>query len=174
LTPRRPLARSSLATLAAVTAATAPGCGGESTPPPDETRLPASWHGVWSVTVTFLECSSGGVVRETTSEQVLCEGAPLRLDFDDPLLTHLVCDGAVTDGTFELGCDQTYAVTADCDVTLHVTVAGAKAGDSFEGSGSFTTSNAERAAGACTDYPPICFDLALDGTRLRDPGAACP
>ena len=168
----RPFVASLLATLVT---AVLPGCGGAPAPPPDETRLPASWHGVWSVTMTLTDCSSGGVVQQTTSEQVLCEGAPLRFEFDHPLLTQLVCDGRVTDGTFELLCDQTYPATPDCDVTVHVTVAGTKAGDSFTGAGGFTTSNAERAAGACADYdPPLCFGLALEGTRLRAPGSQCP
>jgi hypothetical protein len=175
LPPCRPFVRNLLATLAAVTATAAPGCSGEPAPPPDETRLPASWHGVWSVTMTLSDCTSGGVVQETTSEQVLCEGAPLRFEFDHPLLTHLVCDGRVTDTTFELLCNQTYPAAPDCDVTLHVTVTGTKAGDSFSGAGNFTTSNAERAAGACADYdPPLCFGLAIEGARLRDPGAQCP
>jgi hypothetical protein len=170
----RKLARNLRGAFAVAAVAVMPGCAGDSAPPPDDTRLPGSWHGVWSVTVTFLDCTSGGVVQETTSEQVLCEGAPLRFDFDNPLLSHLACDGVVTDGTFELGCHETYGVAQDCDVTVHVTVAGTKAGDTFAGTGSFTTSNAERSADACIDYPPICFDLALDGTRLRDPGTGCP
>jgi len=149
------------------------GCGGEPPPTPDPTALPASWEGVWSVTFTTLDCGSGGVVNESTSEQVLCEGQPLRFDFDDPLLTHLECDGVVTDGSFDLECRQTWTVAPSCDVTLQVSLAGTRDGESFSGTGSLATTNQERAAGACADYLPICFDLQIEGTRLRPSSGEC-
>ena len=156
------------------------GCSAESPgpppgpPPPPAEGIPASWDGVWTVTLVVLDCDSGGVVQESSGEQIFCEGEPFRFEFDDPLLSNIECDGTVDDDTFELICEQTFTVLPDCDVALHVMLAGTKVGETFSGSGTLTTTNTENVPGACGDFLPLCFGLTIEGTRDRDSGADCP
>jgi len=153
----------------ALGAAALAGCGSDSPGPAPDPGLPESWAGTWSVTVTVLDCDSGGVVGETTAEQVLCAGEPLRFDLQQ---FEIECTGPITDADFEVDCTDVWPIP-DCVLTVHVTLAGTKTGDAFEGAGGIRTTAEPATPGSCDGYG-LCYDLTIAGDRAGDAGAACP
>ena len=140
------------------------GCGDDDpTQPPSQLLFPASWAGIWRLTLNERDCVTDSFVAVDVSEDTICAGMSLVEFFDltEPQVA-LSCTGSMTDSHIDATCTGSFF---DCDVTLRLSAN--RADSTLSGTGSIRTSGQNCPVASC-----LKFDIL--GRRLAPAPAGCP
>jgi hypothetical protein len=140
------------------------GCGDDDpTQPPSQLLFPASWAGIWRLTLNERDCATDSFVGVDVSVDTICAGMSLVEFFD---LTDgqvaLSCSGSMTDSHIDATCTG-HESFFDCDVTLRLSAN--RADSTLSGTGSIRTSGCPVAS---------CLEFDILGRRLAPAPTGCP
>jgi hypothetical protein len=94
------------------------GCGDDPTQPPNQLFFPASWAGVWHLTLTERDCATDSFLGFDVSEDTICAGMSL-VEFFGLGDVPIDCSGSITDTRIDATCTGQEPFTG-CNVTLRV------------------------------------------------------
>ena len=130
--------------------------------------IPAEWAGIWSVTDSMYECTSGTFFFAFARTDTLCSGGT----FTPPdTSADYSCTGSATPTTINMTCTGSEQVEPTCTANYNVTMVGTRTADSYY---YVITSNVTYTGADCTGYDDACIQFNSHGVRTApEPVAYC-
>jgi hypothetical protein len=139
-----------------------------------ESSIPSDWQGSWSLTRSEVDCATGEVLSEGSTEtHVLCAGASAHAYFRGGVSPFLIQGlGGGFDPTAFRGFVAYEDIAGGCLELTIVDIRGERIGDEMSRVEIVTTYTYDGPTFAC-ESPPRCRKFELNGTRIENDPVGC-